>query len=534
MTTQAQFTLRARNPDILSCIASLSNDEVFTPPEFANRMLDTIADAWSADHNGASLWEDSNVTFLDPCTKSGVFLREITRRLTDGLAKQIPDLQTRVDHILTKQVFGIGITRLTSLMARRSLYCTKHANGAHSIAKSFTNDAGNIWYERMEHAWEGSKCIYCGAPKTILDREGAIENYAYAFIHTDNIKSRLAEMFGANMQFDVIIGNPPYQIEDGGHGRSASPIYQKFIEQAKKLNPHYLTMVIPSRWYSGGKGLEEFRAEMLRDRRISKLVDYESSSDHFHGVEIAGGICYFLWNRDYHGLCEVFNSSINGSYKANRALDEYPTFIRHSMAIPIVRKVMANMPAEGRVVADMIAPSKPFGLRTFYEPRSKGIPCWFKQKQGLQFADENDVTDNHQLLNKWKLLIPPAPIAGQTDFSKPIGFYYHGNTRISGPGECCTESWLVACSFDSEEQVLSFRSYLFTKIFRFLLLQTVMSQHVTRENFTFIPDLGKYTGVYDDKMLCERWGITSDEWEFIDSKIKTIVSCEMEYDSQTH
>ena len=147
MIEQAAFTLRGRNPDVLTCIANLSNDEVFTPPEFANRMLDTLAAAWAADNAGASLWANKSVRFLDPCTKSGVFLREIASRLTQGLAVEIPNLQERVDHVLSKQVFGIGITHLTSLLARRSVYCSKHANGTHSIAKGITSDAGNIWFE---------------------------------------------------------------------------------------------------------------------------------------------------------------------------------------------------------------------------------------------------------------------------------------------------------------------------------------------------------------------------------------------------
>jgi site-specific DNA-methyltransferase (adenine-specific) len=211
MSEQASFTLRGRNPDVLTCIANLSNDEVFTPPELANRMLDTLTEAWAANHGGANLWADKTVTFLDPFTKTGIFLREITRRLTEGLAAQMPDLEERVNHILTKQVFGIAITQLTALLARRSVYCSKHALGEHSIAKALTSDDGNIWFQRTEHSWGETKCIFCGAPKAILDREEGIENYAYAFVHTNNIKTRLSEIFGKTMQFDVIIGNPPYQ-----------------------------------------------------------------------------------------------------------------------------------------------------------------------------------------------------------------------------------------------------------------------------------------------------------------------------------
>src|SRR5690606_14217708 len=196
MSTHTRFTLRGRNPDVLTCIANLSNDEVFTPPELANRMLDTLAEGWAAGNNGADIWADTSVRSLDPCSKSGVFLREITSRLTRGLAGAIPDLEERVDHILTKQVFGVGITHLTSLLARRSVYCSKHAKGTHSVAKSFENDDGNIWFERQKHTWSEDRCKYCGASKKSLDRGEGAETHAYAFIHTDNIKARIAEFFG--------------------------------------------------------------------------------------------------------------------------------------------------------------------------------------------------------------------------------------------------------------------------------------------------------------------------------------------------
>jgi len=242
MNEQVSFTLRGRNPDVLTCIANLSNDEVFTPPELAGRMLDMLAQAWSQDHGGANLWADKTVRFLDPFTKSGVFLREITSRLTEGLAQQMSDLQERVNHILTQQVFGIGITKLTSLLARRSVYCSKVANGAHSIAKGFNSDAGNIWFERTEHTWAQGKCMFCGASQAALDRGADLETHAYAFIHTDNIKTLIPELFGEAMQFDVIVGNPPYQLNDGGFGASAMPIYNRFVEQAKALEPRFLTM----------------------------------------------------------------------------------------------------------------------------------------------------------------------------------------------------------------------------------------------------------------------------------------------------
>lgn len=269
MSDQASFNLRRRNPDVLTCIANLSNDEVFTPPEFANRMLDTLAEAWAANHDGANLWADPTVKFLDPCTKSGVFLREITRRLTQGLEKKMPNLQKRVNHILTKQVCGIGITQLTSLLARRSVYCSKHANGKHSIAKTLGTDAGNVWFKRTSHSWENGLCRYCGASRDVFERGAGQESHAYRFIHTDNIKADIAKIFGSHMQFDVIIGNPPYQLSDASGSASASPIYHKFIEQALALDPRFLTMVTPSRWFVGGKGLDDFRNRWPKRKRSS-------------------------------------------------------------------------------------------------------------------------------------------------------------------------------------------------------------------------------------------------------------------------
>ena len=181
--------------------------------------------------------------------------------------------------------------------------------------------------------------------------------------------------------------------------------------------------------------------------------------------------------------------------------------------------MIASNEAGGRFLSDVVSASKPFGIRTFYKPKEEGVPCWFIQRIGLKYAAESDITDEFGLLDKWKLLIPPAPIAGQTDFSRPIAFYYEANTRIAQPGECCTESWLVACAFPTKAEVLSFKSYLFTKTVRFLLLQTVISQHVTKQNFRYVPDLGKYEGDYSDEMLIKKWGITDEEWNFIDSRI---------------
>lgn len=278
-------------------------------------------------------------------------------------------------------------------------------------------------------------------------------------------------------------------------------------------------MVIPSRWFSGGKGLDDFRREMLSDKRIRNLVDFENFKDIFPGVDLAGGACYFLWDRDYTGICEVANYKDGNFSISNRYLDEYEIFIRQNMAVDIVKKVTSKATA---LLSDRVSARKPFGLPTNYPPQDYGIPCWFIQKIGLKYASKNDIDNSKGYLNKWKFIVPKAPIAGQTDFSKPVAFYYDGNTKIAKPGECCTESFIVLGAFDTEEEVKSYKSYIFTKIVRFLLLQTVVSQDVTKKNFCFIPDLGSYNGIYTDEQLCKMWEITEDEWNYIDSRIYNI------------
>jgi site-specific DNA-methyltransferase (adenine-specific) len=517
MNMQAGFSLRGRNPDVLTCIANLSNDEVFTPPEIANRMLDMLAQAWATDNSGANLWSDPTLRFLDPCTKSGVFLREITSRLTKGLAEKIPDLTARVDHILTKQVFGIGITKLTSLLARRSLYCSKHASGAHSVARSFSSDTGNIWFERLEHTWETGKCRYCGASQVILDRGDERESHAYAFIHTDNIKARVAELFGGDMQFDVIIGNPPYQLTDGGHGVSASPIYQKFVEQAKALEPRFLSMVMPSRWFGGGKGLAEFRATMLADNRLRKLVDFENAKDAFPGVDLAGGVCYFLWNRDDHGLCEVTNIIGDKAESATeRRLDEFSTFVRHSAAVPIIRKILRN---DEPKMSAQVSSRKPFGLATNVRPKAFGdlVLRWEKGKG--PYPREN-IAVGLEIIDKWKVITSYVAYDHAGNPGKDGKRKVFSKIDILQPGEICTETYLVVGAYDSEIEAKNLITYMRTKFFRFLVAQFMYSHHLTRSAYEFVPVLDMKIA-WTDQSLAERYQLTDKEQEFINSKIRS-------------
>jgi len=534
MIPQASFTLRNRNPDVLTCIANLSNDEVFTPPEFASRMLDTLTEAWAANHKGANLWADKTVKFLDPCTKSGVFLREITRRLTQGLEQEIPNLEKRVNHILTKQVFGIGITQITSLLARRSVYCSKHAKGEHSIAKGFATDDGNIWFQRLKHTWDGDKCKFCGAGKLVFDRAEGLETHAYAFIHTDNIKARLAELFGGNMQFDVIIGNPPYQLDDGGFGASAVPIYNKFVEQAKALDPRLLTMVIPSRWFFGGRGLDDFRKSMLNDGRIRRLVDYPDSRDVFQGVDVAGGICYFIWDRDNTGKCAVV------AYEHGHQPDEVirplmevgaEVFIRSNKALPILKKVMAvengdtsgrlELPADKRFDAQ-VSSQKPFGLRTFFrgtEQKSAEDDVLVLQSRGRAWTSRSEITSGQELIDKWKVFTSKSSSehAGQVD--------KNGQRRVlslSGvipPGSVVTETYVLLGAFDTEDKARNCFSYAVTKFFRFLIGVRSSAQDLARSAYSFVP-VQDFSKAWTDDELFAKYGLTEGEIAYIARLIK--------------
>jgi site-specific DNA-methyltransferase (adenine-specific) len=517
---QASFALRGRNPDVLTCIANLSNDEVFTPPEFANRMLDTLAEAWAADHGGADIWTDKTVKFLDPCTKSGVFLREITSRLTKGLKNEIPDLEERVNHILTKQVFGIGITRLTSLLARRSVYCSKHADGPHSIAKGFTCDAGNIWFERTEHQWLETKCKYCSAPRAIFDREMGFETHAYAFIHTDNVKTRIDELFGGDMQFDVIIGNPPYQMTDAAGGGVDASIYHLFVDQAKRLEPQYIIMVIPSRWMAGGRGVGDFdgfRSRMLGDHKIRELVDWEVMSEAFPGVDFEGGVCYFLWDKTYNGPATVKTIRGDSTTESSRMLDEFDVFVRDSQAVGILRKILVRGESS---IADILTNTEPFKYESNFTgyhktERHGDLPMYLisSGRRIVGYIGRDKITKNVNLIDTWKVLV--ARGYGERG-AKPANVL--GKPWIASSPSVCTGSFMFF-HVGSEAEAKSLQSYVATKFFRFLVSLRKITQNAFRSTYTWVP-VQTWDRTYTDKLLYEKYGLSQEQADYIESVIK--------------
>ncbi len=493
------------NPDVLNCIANLSNDEVFTPPELANRVLDLLPQ---------DLFKSPETKFLDPFSKSGVFLREIVKRLDRGLESQMPDRQLRIDHILHNQVFGIAITELTSYLSRRSVYCSKHANGKYSVSR-FNTESGNILYANRSHTWENGKCKYCGASQAVYDRGSEAEQYAYMFIHTDNPK----QFFG-NMKFDVIVGNPPYQLSDGGQAASAKPLYNLFVEQAMRLKPRYLTMIIPARWYAGGKGLDSFRTTMLQNNNLRKLVDYNNSADCFPGVNIAGGVCYFLWDRDNPGKCEIKNVSLQyqNGISDTRMLNEFPILVRDNTAIHIIRKMLG---ASKKTMDKTVQSYSYFAVRSYErgtERKQKNNDVILLSSQGKGFYPKSKVEDKNRILSKYKVIITYAMSGGNKPTSQG-DFQVVSSLQVLAPNEVCTETYLVLDVFENLQDAKNLCSYVSTKTFRFLLLQALTSIHITKDSFLFVP-VQDYSHAWTDEMINKKYELSDDEVAFIDSMIR--------------
>ena len=565
--------MKVRNnyiPDVLDCLANLSSDEVFTPPIVVNKMLDMLPQ---------ELFASKETTFLDPFSKSGVFLREITKRL---LENQIPnykrisseiefiekgaiqeavrsgeldlndseyekkakaiglnaldshenaiqykcfedDLQEALNHILTKQVYGIAITELTAQLTRRSLYCSKDAACRYSVCTDFgINTDGNIRFVPMRHTWKNNTCIYCGASAGSLDRPNEFESHAYEFIHKDIDKLR--EEMG-NMEFTVICGNPPYQLNVGQEKENyAVAIYDKFVIQAQRLNPKYLTMIIPSRWFAGGRGLDGFRDKMLHDKRIRIIHDFPNAADVFPGVQIKAGVCYFLWERDNEGNCDVtthMNNEIIGP--TNRPLLESgcDTFIRYNQSISVLKKVRGH---KEKSFSEYVSAQTPFGVVTSY----KGSPQKTKDsdvkmyisgndkmyKGGTAYCPSEKITKGHDMIAWNKVYIGEAG-SGSDSFphlilSKP----FYGE-----PNSMCNQSYLVIGPFKDKKECDNVISYIKTKFFRFMVLMKKNAQHAMRGVYQFVP-IQDFSKPWTDKELYTKYDLSDEEIDFIESMIK--------------
>jgi len=527
------FLAELHKPDILDCISHLSSDEVFTPPKLVNEILDTLPQ---------ELFQNPDTKFLDPCCKSGVFLREIAKRLIDGLADKIPDLQERLNHIFKNQLYGLAITELTGLLSRRSVYCSKNADGEYSIVQ-FPDNCGNIEYKRTYHLWLKDKCMMCGASKSEYDRGEELETHAYSFIHTDEQRNSALFKRLKEMKFDVIIGNPPYQLSfglEGTNSSNAKSIYNLFISQAIKLNPRYITMITPSRWMTRtSQGIpDEWVDKMLSSNQFSVIHDFENSSDCFPGVEIKGGVNYFLWERDYKGICKYnFHSSGNKEiFLREDYLDSTGSgvVIRNPNAYGILDKVCK---CEGNYFnnqnlnfSGLVSPKHFFDnsilLTSNWSEFSTTETDTFNIKyypnkniHKLEFAwiSKKQIPKNIKTKDLHKVYIPAAGGSG-TD-SQVLGTPFYGE-----PNSVCSQTYLVI-GYNPElhnftkEQCENIISYIKTRFFRYLVSIKKKTQNGPRGVYQFVP-LQDFNEEWTDEKLYKKYGLTQEEIDFIESMIR--------------
>lgn len=512
-------------PDVLSCLSNLSNDEVFTPPDIVNQMLDLLPQ---------ELFTDPNTTFLDPACKTGVFLREIAKRLLVGLEDKIPDLQERIDHIFHKQLYGIAITELTSLLSRRSLYCSKYPNGPYSITE-FDNPEGNIRYRRINHTWVNGKCKYCGASEKQWSREDTLETYAYELIHTDNPE----RLF--NMKFDVIISNPPYQMTfgiEGTNSANAKSIYNLFIDKALNINSHYLIMITPSRWMTKtAQGIPDAWVDAaIYSNRFKVIHDYENASECFPGVEIKGGVNYFLYEKDYEGQCDYYFHSADGDViKRLDYLDSKGAgiVIRDPKAYSIIGRI-ENV--EGKYYTDTVNNFSGLVSAKHFFDDSKYLTSNWKgykdesdsnynikyylnvdRERTFRWISNSQLPKNKETKELWKVFIPAAGGSGTDDMIL-------GKPFVGEPGSVCSQTFLVI-GYDpqkhnfTEEQCKNIITYIQTKFFRYLVSIKKKTQNGPRGVYQFVP-VQDFTQHWTDEMLYKKYNLTEDEMNLIENTIR--------------
>ena len=493
-----------KEPDILEVISDLSNDEVFTPPSFAKQILDLLP---------ADVWKNPSLRWIDPFTKTGVFLREITKRLLVGLEEEIPDEQKRLEHILRNMVFGVAITELTSLISRRSLYCAKWANSEKSVVK-FPSEQGNLIYPRVEHEFFRGRCSECLAAEAEHGGGAETENYAYALLHQAGRRFIEKEI---GVKFDIVVGNPPYQSDDESDSPSSSPIYNLFVDQAMRLSPQYLSMIIPSRWMVGGKGLDSFRQTMLSDNRLVKIVDYQNAAEIFPQVGINGGICYFLWDAKHDGDCTVTSHFLGEERTALRKLNKFDVLLRDYRAESIVDKV-----ASFESIEDLVSARKPFGLATNFSGHkiSKPGDLPLLERVGKTWVTKADIQTGLDFVPSWKVAIRRAGSGREREKSAVDTVIF--KPEVLGPNWVCTETFLLVGPLQSEDEANSVASYVATKFFRFLVSLRKAGQDAPRGTYKWVPRV-TFDRLWTDEELVSKFGITDSEWQLIDSRIKEMV-----------
>ncbi len=520
-----------RDYDILNMLNSISNFEVFTPFEITTKIVSLLPE---------DVFKHPEYKFLDPAVKSGIFLREIIYKLDNNLPKikykdkdsgktyNLANKKERIEHILRNMIYGIAISELTGYVTRRTIYGVMDANIDKELeyldskllrGKSDIDNSDDLYFndyyncemfntkDRIGYEAEGN--IFYPNNETTMETEDT----HYPFIKETKHKF-INKIKEGKMKFDVIIGNPPYQTMDGGHGASAKSLYHTFVENAKELKPKHLSMIIPARWYAGGKGLNDFRASMISDPSIETIVDYSNSMECFDNVDIKGGICYFLWTKNYNGDCLFINKSRTEENAKQRKLDQFkPFIIRQNKSISILEKItIFNYPN----LSEKISSRKPFGLPTNFKnyTNNKIDTYSIYGNKVVSYVEKKEVVKKHESLNKWKVIIPKA-----SDGSGEYPISVLGKPIVIDKNSVCTETYLVAGFFETKKEAENFSLYLKQKLTRFLIGLIKNTQDMTKEKACFVPDLDM-SKKWTDKELYKHFNLTSDEINYIESIIK--------------
>lgn len=331
------------------------------------------------------------------------------------------------------------------------------------------------------------------------------------------------------IEWNAIVGNPPYQEMDGGAQASARPLYHRFVEAGVSLNPHFLSLITPARWYAGGKGLDEFRGKMLHDTHIRELHDYQKCEECFPNTSIEGGVSYFLWDREYNKKeCKITNyidKKATSSIARPLLMEDCDIFLRYNDSISIYEKVKKLKEPS---FSKLISTRKPFGLPTDYRGKKKEIKgkenVILYETKGVSYIDKDYIVVNRDLIDKHKVYISKAYGIGSAYPSQVINKAFYGK-----PGTACTETYLAIGAFSSKVEAENAVKYLATQFTRFLVFLRKITQDNTRDTYSFVP-LQDFTEGGDidwkapiaeiDKQLYKKYALTDKEKEFIEKMVR--------------
>lgn len=441
---------------------------------------------------------------------------------------------------VTKNTFGKENAQILEINSKTGLYPLYVVYSCYRNKLDIIGD-DNLTLEEKKELWretvEENIFVICKTPmaKTITKRTllgyGSGRINAHCFDDLINTLKNKPEQFQKrvlkgsfwgkdvkNMRFDAIVGNPPYQESDGGggSGRSASSIYPYFFKQSVELKPDYISMIMPSRWFNGGKGLDDFRASMLSDSHISRIVDFCDSKYCFPTSDIAGGICYLLWDKKYSGNCLMKNVLKNGAtFSDMRILNEYPVLVSNNRAIHIIRKVLNQ---KELMLSEVVSSRKPFGLDSSASFDKDG-DIFLRSSKGNGTIRRERINSGLDMLEKYKVITSKVSFehAGVPD--KDGMMRVLSVVQVLPKNSACTESYLVNGTFETEDEAMNMAKYLKTKFVRFLLMQMLASMNMTKSTYCFVP-MQNFTKEWTDEKLYAKYSLSDEEIAFIDSMIK--------------